>query len=201
MGVQAKDLSGTVASPKEHFDVLIQTIAGTCRIPARILLGSERGQLASSQDQDEYLRQIGQRQQTYAEPRLLRPLIDRLLLLRALPQPRQPYTVEWPNLWALSELQQADVISKRASAFQATMSGIASYTGPGMAETLITREEARALMGPIWQGTELELPAELPSEIEALLVEPVQPALLPPGQTPPGDATTTPPADDTAPGA
>ena len=197
MGVQAKDLSGTVASPKEHFEVLIQCIAGTVRIPARILLGSERGQLASSQDENEYLRHVGQRQANYAGPRALDPLLQRLIDLHVLPDPQDDqWSIEWPNLWALSELQQAQVMKDRAAAIASTMQAISAYRGPGMGDTLVSPEEVRGLLATVWQSTEMELPPELPPEVEEqlLLSAPVE-------EPPPADepASDQPPAAAEAP--
>jgi hypothetical protein len=165
MGVQAKDLSGVVASPKEHFEVLMQSIAGTTRIPMRKLLGSEVGQLASTQDESAFLQQVGRRQVKYAEPDLVRALVNRLVTLGALPAPLQRFTCDWGNIWALSELQQAVVTKDRATAINQTMSAIAQYRGPGLGDTVITTEELRALLGTVWQSSELELPVELPPEI------------------------------------
>lgn len=198
MGVQAKDLSGTVASPKEHFETLIQCIASTTRIPARVLLGSERGQLASTQDQDEYLRQVNQRQTIYAGPRAVDPLLQKLIDLHILPEPAQPWTLVWPNLWALSEQQQAQVMKDRASAAAATMQAVAAYRGPGMGDTLVSPEEVRALLAPVWQATEMALTPELPPEVEEQLLLSVPTDPSPDG--PPADpsASDQPPADPQA---
>ena len=38
-GATIKELSGAAASPRDHFDVLIDLIAGTTGIPKRILTG------------------------------------------------------------------------------------------------------------------------------------------------------------------
>jgi hypothetical protein len=169
MGVQAKALDGTVASPRDHFDTIMQSIAGTVRIPLRVLLGSERGELSSSQDQNEYLRQVAQRQVQYAEPRILRQLEERLLTLRALPAPKEASQVVWPNLWALSEVQQAAVTKDRASAIQSVTASLASYRGPGMGDTVITPEELRSLLATVWQSAELELAPELPPDVEEVV--------------------------------
>lgn len=136
-GVDVKALAGTVASPKEHYEVLLSLIAATKRIPKRILEGSERGSLASEQDEANWLQSVAQRQQHIAEPRYLRPLIDRLIALQALPMPSSPYTCEWEGLFSLSEVQQAQVTESNARA-------LAAYAGPGMAETVVPKEEFRA---------------------------------------------------------
>ena len=135
-GATIKELSGTAASPRDHFDILLALIAGTTGIPQRILTGSERGQLASEQDDQNWLQRISRRQTTFAEYGMLRPLIDRLMALGAVPHPAQPYTVTWENLFALSAAVQATVARDIATA-------IATYAGPGMAETVVPPEEFR----------------------------------------------------------
>ena len=166
MGVTAKDLSGVVASPKEHFEVIMQCIAGTTRIPMRKLLGSEVGQLASTQDESAFLQQVGRRQVKYAEPDLVRALANQLIALGAIPEPAKRFTCDWGNIWALSELQQAVVTKDRATAINQVMAAIAQYRGPAMGDTVITPEELRALLGTVWQSSSLELPVELPPELE-----------------------------------
>jgi hypothetical protein len=136
-GATIKELSGSAASPRDHFDILIDLIAGTTGIPKRILTGSERGELASTQDQEAWLQRISRRQTTFAEHAMLRALIDRLLGLGALPEPGHPYQVVWENLFALSSERQAEVAQRVATA-------LSQYAGPGMAETVVPPEEFRA---------------------------------------------------------
>ena len=54
---------------------------------------------------------------------MLRPLIDRLVLLRALPTPAQPYTVVWENLFALHAEKQALVAKDVATALAVSTPG------------------------------------------------------------------------------
>jgi uncharacterized protein len=156
-GATIKELSGAAASPRDHFDVLIDLIAGTTGIPKRILTGSERGELASSQDQEQWLQRISRRQTTFAEQSLLRPLIDRLLLLGALPQPAQPYTVYWENLFALSSEKQALVAKDVATA-------LSQYAGQGMADGIVPPEEFRSVYLGLSPESDYALPDVEPDD-------------------------------------
>lgn len=101
-------IGGDAPEPKQSFDVVIDLIAAASGIPKRILLGSERGELASSQDEANWLGFIAERQTDFAEPVILRPTIDRLIEFNYLPAPRSGgYEVIWPNLFELSETQKA----------------------------------------------------------------------------------------------
>jgi len=135
-GVNVKELGGQAQDPSRHFEMLVDIICATRRIPKRIFLGSERGSLASAQDERNWKESVGGRQQTVCEPRRLRPLIDRLIALQAVPTPAQPYRVNWGNLLALSETDRAVVAKDYATALQ-------MYAGPGMGTAVVPPEEFR----------------------------------------------------------
>lgn len=114
-------LSGEEVDPSGIHDVLLKSIASATGIPKRMLEGSERGELASSQDQANWFGQIETRRNTFAEPAILRPLIDRLIEFGVLPEPQEgTYEVQWPNLFELTELEKAEVMLKRAQAVMQT---------------------------------------------------------------------------------
>ena len=129
-GMDVQNLAGDIVSPEHHVAVLLDLISASVGIPKRILLGSERGQLASTQDEAHWLQRVSRRQQRFAEPHLIRALIDRLVSLRALSPPAQRYTVTWANLQMLSETQQAEVALKNANALNIYASGFASSVVP-----------------------------------------------------------------------
>lgn len=98
-------------------DSVIGLIAATVGIPQRILMGSERGQLASGQDDAEWNDRIAEYRRESSTP-TVNLLCDRLIAYGALPEPAQ-YVVSWPEEEELDETQKIDVISKIASANQA----------------------------------------------------------------------------------
>lgn len=118
-GMEVNTLAGEVADPSGVFEVLISLVSGTTGIPKRILLGAEQGELASSQDETNWNARIKERQLQFAEPMILRPFIDKLIWLGALPKPKEPYRIEWPNLFEMSESEKADIATKKSQAIQA----------------------------------------------------------------------------------
>lgn len=98
-----------VADPKNHFDVQITLIAAAKEIPKRILIGSERGELASSQDEVNWNKKVDERRVDHSELIILRPFIDRMIEFGALPEPATPYEVVWPDLYAPSGEEKAKV--------------------------------------------------------------------------------------------
>ena len=108
-GVDIKALAPQVVSPKEHVDVQIQMIAGATGMPIRMLTGSERGELASSQDERAWLKLIEQRREEVAKDIILIPLIDKLIDLGVLHNPRKGYTVVWEPIVVLEEKDKAEI--------------------------------------------------------------------------------------------
>ena len=109
-GIEVTQLEGNIPDASAIIDKQIDLIAGTVGMPKRLLLGSERGELASTQDERNWLQgTIRDRQAHFAEPLCLRPFIDTCIALRVLPAPQDGYVIEWPSLLALTEKERAEI--------------------------------------------------------------------------------------------
>jgi uncharacterized protein len=105
-GVTVNRLGSDVANFNPPADAILTQIAGTLGIPKRILIGSEMGEMASTQDRDNWVDQINGRQQTYADPYIVRNLLGRLIAYNFLPTPEKgpdAYEVRWPHIQNLTE--------------------------------------------------------------------------------------------------
>lgn len=131
-GIEAKSLAPQLSSPKEHVDVQLDLIAGAKGVPKRILTGSERGELASSQDKANWNELIAARRGEFAEPQLLRPLLDRFIAVGILTPPAEEtgYTVGWPVDTALTEKEQAEISKLQAEAIKAYTTGAGEFVMP-----------------------------------------------------------------------
>lgn len=109
-GVNVNTLKAQIADPRGVFDVLMNLISGASKIPKRILIGSERGELASSQDEINWNARIKERQEQFAEPNILRAFIDKLISLGALPTPADDYKILWPSLFEMDDLRKAQAV-------------------------------------------------------------------------------------------
>ena len=108
---------GEVVDPTGMVDILISLIAAKVKIPKRMLMGSERGELASTMDQETWAGVINARQTQFAEPVILRPFIDRLVTFGALPTPSEDgYEVIWQPTYTMSETEKVDLADKAADA-------------------------------------------------------------------------------------
>jgi len=117
-GIDMKELAAQVVDPTGHVDIQIQMISAATGIPKRILTGSERGELASSQDRDSWLETMQSRREEFAEPNILYPFVDLLIRYGVLPRPipadgastgARGYTIKWQDLWSTSQKEKAEL--------------------------------------------------------------------------------------------
>ena len=121
-GVELKELGTQVSDPDSHVGVQIQMISAITGIPKRILTGSERGELSSAQDKGEWLEQIQERREEYADPMIIRPFVEMCIERGVLPKPTTgEWNVEWLDLFAPSEKERSEVGKIRAIALKEYM--------------------------------------------------------------------------------
>lgn len=149
-GIKANVLGSDVPDPRGAFLVTTSLIAGTVSIPQRVLFGSERGQMAGNQDERNFNSHVIERQTSYAEPKILRPLIDKLISIKALPNPKRGYRVKWPDPSTMTAKELSDVAARNAQAIR----NIATQTKEG--QLVVSAGEFRE--------TFLGLPREIDSE-------------------------------------
>jgi len=160
-GADIDVLGGQVVDPSGLFEIIASLIAAASGIPKRILFGSERGELASSTDQENWAGQIASRQTRFAEPQMLRAFVDWCIRNGALPQPQNGnYEVEWSSLFEMSDKEKLEIAEKKANVLK-------SLAPAGAVELLITPEETRELVDlpEEMQGTTL---ADLLDEEDAV---------------------------------
>lgn len=122
VGGSWKALSPQVADPGPHLTQQLQLLCASIGVPVRIFLGSEAAHLASTQDAITWKDRLRGRQVNYLEPKVVRRLIDRLVLLGVLPRVPK-YTVEWRDLRTLGEKDLADVALKKVQALMQYVTG------------------------------------------------------------------------------
>ena len=118
-GVTATPLGAETASIKDNFDASVALVGGTLGIPTRILLGSERGQLASASDERNFSSRVKERQRSYAEPTMLRAFTNRL---KSVGVPIEDYKVNWPDVSTLTDKEKSDVAARIAQAVRSVSS-------------------------------------------------------------------------------
>jgi len=117
-GVSFSSLAQQVADPGSHVDIQLQMISAVTGIPKRILTGSERGELASTQDMTSWFGVIAARREEVAEGSIIRPFVNSMIEIGVLPEPKDEYNVKWADLFADSEKDKAEVGRTRAGALK-----------------------------------------------------------------------------------
>lgn len=106
-GIELETLTSQVSDPSNHLDIQMQMISAVTGIPKRILTGSERGELSSTQDRSEWFDLIQARREEFAEMKILIPFI--LLLQKVKVLEEGEFIIEWQDLYAPSEKEKMDV--------------------------------------------------------------------------------------------
>lgn len=134
-GAAATTIAPSVVDPSMHIEKNIEAICIQKGCPKRKYMGSERGELASGQDEGDWNDQIRIYHRTYATPRVAVPLIDRFIMIGACPEPAgEGYTTEWQDPGALSKLEMAQVAAQLTTAMSTAIS-------TGVVPTMMTQED------------------------------------------------------------
>lgn len=152
-GVDIESLGGNYPDPASNASVLLDLIAGSKGMPKRILIGSERGELASGQDENNWMGRIDERRINFAEPTVIRPLLTRLIDLGVITGPKGVYRVEWDADDGLSEMDKAEIGKLRSES-------LSNYANAIGSDIIVPVEEFRE----VWLGLEPEPNGGFPTE-------------------------------------
>ncbi len=180
-GVDIKELGGRTVDPRGMIQSLISLIAGAKGWPQRMLVGSERGELASSTDQETWAGVISARQEQFCEPIILRPFVDWCIEHSVIRPPTSGvYVIEWPSIFEQSDLEKATVFKTEVAALK--------MATPKPLGELVTQDELRGQV-PWAEGEWDEVAAEAFGEEEMAETTETTETELPPES---GTETTTP---------
>ena len=125
-GFEIDNIAPKITSPKDSWEVFEKILSATSGIPRRILFGSEMGQLASSQDSNNYFDRVESRQNNYINKYLIRAVIDKLMIYSDIPTAE--YEITWRRLSSLSDKDIAESVSRYADAIKTLVeAGIEGY--------------------------------------------------------------------------
>jgi len=116
-GMDVKQLQPQVESPEPAINTQILLISSGTGIPQRILTGSERGELASSMDQENWTSRVIERRADFAEDIILRRFVERVAKYGIL-KPPEVWAFSWPDMQTLNEERQARVSKDRSVAIR-----------------------------------------------------------------------------------
>lgn len=147
IGASVKSLAPQVVDPTAQIEAQIDQICIKLACPKRIFMGSERGELASSQDSRTWNRRLMFRQNLYLTPKVIVPFVNRLILVGVLPIPSEGFEVEWKDLNSLTDMEKATLAGLLTDALSKYVAGGVDVLIPPM--DFLTRilgfEEVEAL--------------------------------------------------------
>lgn len=113
-GGAVKTLVASVPDPEPHFGIAVQSAAASVRIPAKIIVGMQTGERASTEDiRDFNKRGQGRRINTLTGD--IETFVSHLTRLRLLPPaPGGEFTVVWDDLTESSQSEKLDAAAKMA---------------------------------------------------------------------------------------
>jgi hypothetical protein len=199
-GASAKTLSPQVVDPTNQIERSLDAICIKIGCPKRIFIGSERGELASSQDSDTWAQRLQNRRLTYVNPRIIKRFIDRLIRIGVLPKPKE-YHIKWGAKKEPTAVEQASLAAQRMQAVSAYIQSGADVLIPPVTflvkELGYDREEAEATLEEASQIEEekAQEEAEQQAEFQKNQPQPSPQGNVPPkasGQMPPGVPQTPP---------
>ncbi len=148
-GMTVKTLAPQVVDPTPWINIHITAICIEIDIPIRVFMGSERGELASSQDDSAWNDRLRGRQVNHVTPHIIVPFVNRMIFLGVLPEP-EGFSIVWPDLDTLTDEQKAAVALKRTEAMAKYIQGdVESIMVPldyFTREMGMTQEEAEAVV-------------------------------------------------------
>ena len=158
-GMEAENLAPGLqgANPGEHIDRQLDMIAGAIGVPKRILIGSERGELSSEQDENNWAARIDERRGQFTTPNVIEPFIAKGQALGFLPAGFEE--VEWPESDTLGEKGRAEIADRKASAVQ-------RYMGTPGSQMVVGIDEFRGWLGEEGDLPDEQLPDDLPEDDE-----------------------------------
>jgi uncharacterized protein len=209
MGMDITALAPQVSDPSSQVGVQIDAICIQLGIPKRIFMGSERGELASSQDDAAWNDRLKQRQLGVITPRIIIPVVDRLISLRVLPRPAKGYRVSWPDLTSKSDEEKAGIATQRTQAVSAYVAGQLETTlAPMDFWTRImgfTEDEAQSIIDNAEEIKQQKEKEQAAKDMEAAKVQAeaqakIDAAAKTAADTPSSEQTPTAPGSPTSPG-
>jgi hypothetical protein len=130
IGIKVTSLDPQVADPTPHLDVQFTAISVATGIPKRVLMGSEQGELASSQDTKRTNKRVMGRCHQHCSPNLVMAFVDRLMAMGVLKHVEE-YFVDWEDLNASTDTEKAEVAAKLTECLaKYVQSGLNAIIGP-----------------------------------------------------------------------
>lgn len=127
-GMTLKSTAPNTVDPTPFVDKCVEAICIKIEVPVPVFKGYEIGEQASTENKTLWNNRVQKRQWTWVTPRVIAPLIDRLITFGILAEPAESYCIEWPDLNAMSDKDKSDIALRVTQAVsQYVTSGASGY--------------------------------------------------------------------------
>lgn len=133
-GIEVKPMAISLPLPGEFFRIALESFSASIGIPMKVLIGSQTGERASTEDAKEWNQTIMSRRSMYVKPNIER-VIERLVKFRVLED--LDWFINWTDLTEASITEKIDRAIKMADIN-------AKYLGTG--EAVFTADEVREVV-------------------------------------------------------
>jgi len=107
-GISVDSITPQLSSPADHYQVLLSIVAGTTKMPIRLLTGSGGGEASSEQDDKNWRSAVDERREDFADPWILKAFVNHLQEYEIVPD--VAYVVEWPDIYLPSAKDKANLV-------------------------------------------------------------------------------------------
>lgn len=152
-GITAQMLQSPNYDPGPIVDKLLELIAGSVGLPKRILVGTERGELSSAQDENNWSERIAERRVNFAAPRILMPFLIKMIDTGNLSAPEGAAYAEWDKSTKVGPIEESTIASNLSTA-------LATYANAPDAQMLVPPAEFRSTFLKLPPESEFKLPDE-----------------------------------------
>jgi hypothetical protein len=186
-GWSLEAISGQVQDPSAFIDKHIESICIKGAYPKRVFLGSERGELASSDDAKKWEARKREYRKNLITPKQIVPFTNRCIYAGVLPAPKS-YYASWTTDEHLTDAEKADIFVKKMQGLSAAVSGgVTTFIGEMgvMKAAGYTDDEAQQMLDDA--ALEQEKEQQVQEQQQAQLPQPPngQPPNSPPNGQPP----------------
>src|SRR5690606_17564994 len=108
-GMEAKSLGVTLPSPEHFFSIALQSFAASISMPVKILVGSQSGERASTEDANEWSQTNMSRRTNTVRPNIM-ALVNRLERFGILAE--RDWYLDWSDLTEASMTEKIERVSK-----------------------------------------------------------------------------------------
>jgi hypothetical protein len=116
-GMQVQSIAPNLPDATPHLLIQYVSILMKMRIPMRIAMGSERGELASGDDKVKWVQRLISRENSHNTPRIIVPVVDRLINIGVLERPKRGYKVKWGEIDLSTAAERITALFQRTQAY------------------------------------------------------------------------------------